>query len=135
MEDIYKYAAQTGLRFPSKRGDLTAEQLFDLPLKSASGFDLDTVARAINSQLKGVSEESFVEDTAADPRRQSLAVALAVVKDVIATKQGENRAAAAKQQKAVERKKLLDAIAAKKDHALTTASMEELEKQLTALDD
>lgn len=132
--DIYKFAAQNALRFPSKRGDLTAEQLFDLPLKSQTGFDLDTVARSINGRLKLVSEESFVEDTTADPSRQALAVALDVVKDVIATKQAENRAAADKARKAVERKKILDAIAAKKDQSLTAASMEDLEKQLAALD-
>lgn len=134
MSEAYKFAAQNRLRFPSKRGDLTAEDLFQLPLKSTSGFDLDTVAKGINSQLKGASEESFVEDTTADPRRESLKVALEVVKDVIATRQAENRAALAKTQRAADRKKILDAIAAKKDDALTKASLEELEKKLTELD-
>lgn len=134
MSEIYKIAAQSGLRFPSKKGDLTTEQLFHLPLKSVNGCDLDTVAKAIHSQLKGASEESFVEDTTADPRRQSLAVALDIVKDVIKTKQDENRTAVAKANKAVERKKLLDAIAAKKDQSLTAASLEELEKKLTELE-
>jgi hypothetical protein len=134
VSDIYKFTAQNALRFPSKRGELTAEQLFDLPLKSQAGFDLDTVARAIHSQLKGVSEESFVEDTSADPRKTSLAVALDVVKDVIATKQAENRAAQDKTRKATERKKILDAIASKKDQALTAASLDDLEKQLAALE-
>lgn len=134
MSDIYKFAAQNALRFPSKRGELTAEQLFDLPLKSQTGFDLDTVARTINGQLKGVSEESFVEDTAADPIKKSLAVSLDIVKDVIATKQAENRATLDKARKATERKKILDAMAAKRDQALTAASMEELEKQLAELD-
>lgn len=134
MSDIYKFAAQHGVRFPSKRGDLTAEQLFHLPLKSQTGFDLDTVARAINAQLKGVSEESFVDDAAADPRREALAVALDVVKDVIKTKQEENRAARAKVERAAERKRLLDAIMAKKDQALTAASLEELEKKLAEID-
>lgn len=134
MSDIYKFAAQKGLRFPSKRGDLTAEQLFHLPLKSQTGCDLDSVARAINNQLKDASEESFVEDTTADPRREALRVALDVVKDVIATKQAENHAALEKARKAAERKKLLDALAAKQDERLTRASVEELEKQLAALE-
>jgi hypothetical protein len=132
--DIYKFAAQNALRFPSKRGELTAEQLFDLPLKAATGFDLDTVARGINTALKAVSEESFVEDTSADPKRQALAVALDVVKDVIATKQAENRAQAERVRKHAERKKILDAMAAKKDEALTKASLEDLEKKLAELD-
>jgi len=134
MSDIYKFAAQNSLRFPSLRGDLTAEQLFQLPLKARTGFDLDTVARTINAELKGASEESFVEDATADPRKQALAVSLDIVKDVIATKQAENRAAAARVQRAAERKKILDVIATKKDEKLSAASLEELEKQLAALD-
>lgn len=133
--DTYKFAAQTRLRFPSVRGDLTVEQLFQLPLKSQTGFDLDSVAKSINTQLKGVSEESFVEDTSSNPQKNSLTVALDVVKDVIKTKQDENRAVVLKSQKAAERKKLLDAIGAKKDEVLTKASLKELEEKLAALEE
>lgn len=134
MTDIYKYAAQTALRFSSIKGELTVEQLFHLPLKSLSGFDLDSVAKKINVQLKGASEESFVEDTSSDPRKQALTMALDIVKDVIKTKQEENRAALAKANKAVERKKILDIMAAKKDETLSKATLEELEKKLAELD-
>lgn len=132
--DLYKYAAQTRLRFPSAKGQLTAEQLFDLPLRSIAGADLDSVAKGINAQLKQAGEESFVEDTSADPKKTALKAALDLVKDVIATKQAENRAQLAKAQKAVERKKLLDVIAAKKDEQLSKASLEELERKLAELD-
>lgn len=136
MSEIYKFAAQNKLRFPSARGDLTVEQLFQLPLKSVSNLpDLDTIAKGINAQLKGASEESFVEDTSADPRKTALQAALDIVKDVIATKQAENRAARTKLERAAERKKILDVIAAKKDEKLTAASLEELEKKLAALDE
>lgn len=134
MSDIYKFAAQTGLRFPSKRGELMVEQLFQVPLKSQTGFDLDSIARNINNQLKGVSEESFVEDTTASPQKQALTVSLDIVKDVIATKQAENSAAREKLRRAAERKKILDILASKKDEKLTTASIEDLEKKLAELD-
>lgn len=133
--DMYKFAFQNKLRFQSIRGLLTVEQLFDIPLKAQNGFDLDSVARAINTELKGASEESFVEDRTTDPRKTTLTVSLDIVKDVIATKQAENRVARDKAQKAVERKKILDLIGAKKDEKLSQASIEELEKQLAALDD
>ena len=133
MADVYKLAAQLKLRFPSKRGDLLAEQLFDLPLKSATGFDLDTVAKGLSAQLKGASEESFVEDTTADPRKTALTVALQIVKDVIKTKQEENRAAADRRDRAEKRKKLLDALAAKEEQQLSAASIEDLKKQLADL--
>lgn len=136
MTEIYKFAAMNGLRFPSKRGDLTVEQLFQLPLKTTTlnGVDLNGIAIGINNQLKQVGEESFVEDTSSDPKKTALQVSLEIVKDVIKTKQEENKALLAKRERAEQRKKILDAMAAKKDAALTTASMEDLEKQLAALD-
>lgn len=132
--DMYKFAAQMSLRFPSNRGSLVVEQLFHLPLKSPNGCDLDTIARTIHNELKAMGEESFVEDETANPRKQSLSVSLDVVKDVIATKQEANRSALARLQRAEERRKILDAISTKKDQSLTEATMEDLEKKLAALD-
>lgn len=134
MTNIYKYAAQNALRFPSTRGDLTVEQLFQMPLTSSTGFDLDTTAKAINSELKAAGEESFVAK-ASDPRKAMLEIALEIVKDVIATKQAAAAALLARQHKAEERRKILDALGAKKDQQLTEASIEELEAKLAALED
>ena len=131
---MYKFAAQNRLRFSSPRGQLTVEDLFQLPLKSKTGLDLDTVAKNINSQLRQASEESFVEDSSADPQRKLLDTALEIVKDVIKTKQDENKAHMAKLKKAEQRRKILDAIGAKSDEAISKASLEDLEKQLAALE-
>ena len=133
MTDIYKYAAQNTLRFPSDRGALTVEQLFTLPLSSKSGFDLDNVARAVNAELKACGEESFVA-TSTNPMKAVLEVALEIVKDVISTKQAANSEALARQHRTEERRRLLDAIASKKDQALSAASLDELEAKLAALD-
>jgi len=132
---MYKFAAQNRLRFESIRGELTAEQLFDLPLKSNSGFDLDTIARGVNAELKAMAEESFVETTTANPRKKALEVSLEIVKDVIKTKQDANAARLSRAKRIEERRKILDALAAKKDQALTAASVDELEKKLAELDD
>lgn len=134
MSDLYKYAALNKLRFPSIRGALVVEQLFDMPLSSISGFDLDTVAREVNAELKACGEESFVSTTPS-PRHKELEVALDVVKDVIAYRQAKIAESEARKHRAVERRRLLDALEAKKDQALSEASIDELEKQLAALDD
>lgn len=135
MSDIYKYAARKKIRFPSSRGNLTVEQLYDLHLKSTAGADLNTVARTISNELKTSSQENFVDVVESDPKKKDLEVALEIVKDVIAVKQAENKAAVDRAAKRAQRQKLLDALSAKKDAALTTASMDELQKQLDALDD
>jgi hypothetical protein len=126
--NIFETAARKKLRFPSTKGELTAEQLFDLPL-----VQLDTVARSIHSELKSITEESFI-DVKPDPRRPELETKLEIVKHVIAVKVKERDDAIAAQERAAKRRKLLDAIAAKEDEALTTASKEDLLKQLAALD-
>lgn len=131
---MYKKAAQLRLRFQTDRGALTVENLFDLPLKCASGCDLDTVARNVNTELKSVTEESFVEEVKPDPRKAELEVAFAIVKDVIKTKQDEKTTELAKIERTAKRRKILDAIGAKEDAALTAGTKEDLEKQLAELD-
>lgn len=131
---MYKYAAMKKIRFDSCRGDLTVEHLFDMPLKSTTGFDLDTIARDISRNLKALGEESFVEDTSDDPCRKELEVSLEIVKDVIKTKQETAAAAVNMAKRRDDRRKILDALSAKKDQQLTAASIEELEQKLAALD-
>lgn len=131
--DLYKFAAQEQLRFSSVKGDLAVEQLFQLPLTSKSGFDLDTVAKGINAKLREISEESFVSSNR-NPQRTKLTAALEIVKDVIATREAEAKAATDKRAADDLRQRINDAIRAKKDQQLTSAPLEELEAQLRALD-
>ena len=65
------------------KGQLTTEQLWDLPLQARSSLDLNTVAVEVNRELKGLAEESFVE-TRSNPRRGELEIMLEIVKFVIA---------------------------------------------------
>lgn len=134
MNDIYKFAAQHALRFPTVRGTLMVENLFQLPLTSDSGFDLDTIAKDVNAELKAAGEESFVTSKV-DPRKRPLEVMLEILKDVIATKQAQAAALLKRQEKAAERRQILDAIGAKKGELLTASSLEDLEKKLEALED
>lgn len=133
MSDIYKYAAQNALRFPSIKGELTVEQLFELPLTSKTGFDLDNIARGISVKLKALGEESFVT-TEPNPQRVPTGIALEIVKDVIGIKQAENAARLVRQHRAEERRKILDALATRQDQALSEASVDELEAKLKVLD-
>lgn len=135
MSDLYKFAAQNKLRFPTVRGLVTAEDLFDLPLTSKTGFDLNTVAKSVNANLKASSEEDFVSTTPADPKKKLLEVSLDILKDVIATKQAANAEAQARFQRAAQRQRILEALEAKKDQQLSQASIEDLQKQLAELGD
>lgn len=133
--DLFLRAARQKFRFPSPVGDLTVEQLWDLPLTSTrqNAADLDRVAKAVNAELKAATEESFVA-VARNPQRGALEAKLEVVKTIIAIKQDEAAEAKTRAQKA-ERKRLLEeAIAAAEVRELTTASKDELLARLRALE-
>lgn len=132
MTDLFVIASRKKFRFTSERGELNVEQLWDLPLTSKNGFNLNAVAIAVNSELKGLAEESFVE-TSSNPRRRELEQMLEIVKFIIATKQDETKAASERLARQAMRRKLQEAIEAKEDQALVGSSIEELRAQLAAL--
>lgn len=132
MTDVFISASRNKFRFPSVRGDLNVEQLWDLPLMSKNGFNLNAVAVTVNAELKSLAEESFVE-VSSNPRRKELEQMLELVKYVISTRQEEARAATERKAKESLKEQIREAIAAKKSEALSSASLEELEAQYAAL--
>jgi hypothetical protein len=130
---VFLTATREKFRFPSVKGDLSAEQLWDLPLTSRTGADLDTVAKAVNAELRSLSEESFVDSGANAPKRRVLTAKLDLVKEIIATKQKESADAANRRAKVAMRERLAEAIEAKRNAQLDTLSLEELEAQYAQL--
>lgn len=136
--NIFELATRQKLRFASAKGDLTTEQLWDLPLLISSPtrdvkVDLDTLARSINHELKAQAEESFVS-TKANPLKAQLELKLEIIKHIIA----DRLAAAEKAKKAsdnrAERERLMDVLKRKQDQELENLSPEEIQKRLDALD-
>ena len=132
MSNIFEQATRQALRFPSVRGELNTEQLWDLSLTKRDGFDLDTIAKTVNAQLKTLSEESFVTKSP-NPAKDSLELKLEILKHIIAVKlkEAEDRRNAA--ERAAERQKLLDILAEKQAGALKELSVEDIQKRLAEL--
>jgi transcriptional accessory protein Tex/SPT6 len=130
--NIFEQATRQALRFSSNRGELSTEQLWDLPLTKRDGFDLDTIAKTVNAQLKTLSEESFVTKSQ-NPAKDSLELKLEILKHIIAVKlkEAEDRRNAA--ERATERQKLLDILAEKQAGALKELSVEDIQKRLAEL--
>lgn len=132
--NIFEKAARTKLRFETTMGQLTVEQLWDLPLttRTLGKSSLDGVARAVHSELKSLEEGSFVV-VAPDPRKAAMELRLEILKFVIADKM----AVKAEQEKAAanaERKqKLLRALSAKEESTLVGMSKEEIEAEIAKL--
>lgn len=131
--NLFETAARKKLRFPSLKGELSVEQLWDLPLSSRMGLDLDNIAKAVNKELKATEEDSFVK-TSSDPLRGELQVKLDILKHIISAKQADAEQATRRQVNAQERQKLQELLARKNDQALEALSPEELQAKLDALD-
>jgi hypothetical protein len=131
--NLFLIAAKQKLRFPSVRGELLTEQLWDLPLTATNGFSLDAVAKSINGSLRALNEESFVENTSSAEKTQ-LSAQLEIVKFVIADKQAAAKAAAERAAKRARRHKLLEALEAKDNAAIEGMSREDILKELEEQD-
>lgn len=133
--DLFEAAVRKKLRFPSGKGLLTVEDLWDLPLTSAKPTDVSvqsvaTPLFARQNELSGV--QSIFEANAAKPSPEKVTVDLQVeiIKHVVATRRREADAATLAAAKASERAVLQAQLAKKK---LEGASVEDLERQLAAL--
>jgi hypothetical protein len=122
-------------RFPSKRGPLTIEDLFDLPLTKNNGLNLDNVAIEINKQLQEKQDStSFVESTVEKTDEiTKLDTMLEIVKTIIKQRQEENKTKLQAAEIASKRKQLQDLIDQKQGEALASLSLDELQQKLDEL--
>ena len=130
--DIFKQATKLKLRFSSVRGDLTIEDLWDLPLTSKSNLSLDGVGKPIQKALRESDEDSLVA-VPTTSKNELNSLRLAVIKEIISVKQEENlikqNQAAIESQKAL----LKQALASKKVDEINSLSVEEIEKRLSSM--
>lgn len=128
----FETATRKQYRYPSCKGMITTEDLWQLPLTSKSGFDLDSVAKAINADLKARAEESFVT-TSADPRKGVLQDMLAIVVHVIGVKQAENETARSLATRKAERDRLNEVLHVRTQAELLTKTPAEIQAMIDAL--
>ena len=130
---MFETATRTKIRFTSTRGELSVEMLWDVPLRSRDGFDLDAIAKSANKALKALTEESFVS-TERTPAHAKAELTLELVKYVISVKLAEEETAKKRAENKVEREKLLAILAEKQAGKLSELSEREIQKRINALD-
>jgi uncharacterized protein YabN with tetrapyrrole methylase and pyrophosphatase domain len=124
----FEKATRLRLRFETSRGNLNVEDLWRLPLA-----ELDKLAIALNKQLKESSEESFIKAKSKD--NKLLELRFDIVKHIIETLLSEDEEKKKAADKRAKREQLLELIAKKKNQELEEKSLEELEAELTKLED
>jgi len=127
--NIFEIAARAKLRFASPRfAALSTEDLFDLTLTQ-----LDEVAKGINRQINAEKEESFLSQNK-NSVRKDLELKLDIVKHVIEVIETEAAERVAAQNKAAQRQKLIDSLAAAEQREQLAKTPEQLRDELAALD-
>lgn len=130
--NIFEYATRNKIRFASSRGELTVEQLWDVPLRSKDDFNLNTVAKVANAAVKDTNEENFVE-TARTAGHVRTETALELVKHVIESKLADEASVKKRTDNKIRKEKLLAVLAEKQNGKLSALSEKELRRQLDEL--
>lgn len=126
-EKLFEMATRSKLRFPSTKGELSVEDLWDL-----SDKDLDMVYKNLKDQEVKSSEESLLDDANVDPK---LTAAIGIVKYIFTTKRNEKLAEKERINKKQTQKKYIDALSKKQDEAIEKMSEAELRAMIDSLED
>ena len=130
----FELAVKLKVRFATSRGDASLEQLYDMPLTSRSGFDLDTTARSVYQELKSIDEVSFVSSVP-NKAKDLLQLKLDLVTHVIASKLEDNAKVIKAAKNKEERQKLLGILNQKQEEELSTLSVDAIKARILALEE
>lgn len=134
--NMFEEALRKSYRFPSDKGGLTTEQLWQLPLKRGVP-NLNDVAISLHKLLEDRAV-SFVDDvdqgvTVSGFSTADMQKKLEIVKHIIAEKKREISLKTEEAEKAEVRSKLKQALADKESEAYKSMSKEEIKAALGAL--
>ena len=130
---LFERAARLKLRFITPQGNLSAEDLWDIPLTTnrTNLANLNDIAKGVSRELKAQGGEEFVNPVSKVD--EELQLKLDIVKHVIQVRQAENEAARALSERREKKARLLELIAKKQDQQLEGQSLEELQAMAEAL--
>ena len=124
---IFEKAIRTKLRFESSKGILTVEDLWDLTLPQ-----LDNLWKKYNKLAKEAEEESLLATRSKSDSDNTLRIE--ILRHIVTTKQAEALDATTRLEKAAQKRKIMDLIARKQESEMEGKSLDELFKELEALD-
>ena len=130
--NIFERASRNKLRFRSMAGELTVEQLWDLPLSTTRAqVSLDQLAQSVNQRLTSATTESFVNPKP-NPEAKLYQLQLDILKHIIDSKLKDAEAATTRAAKSSQRAKLQSILDAKDDEDLKGMTREQIQAKLDA---
>jgi hypothetical protein len=131
MENFEK-ASKDKYRFNTPVGQITVEDLWDIPLVSRkSNISLDNIAKGLNKQINENEEESFVVKSTS--KNNILLTKFNIVKKVIEVRLAEAKAVDDRKKNKEKKQRIMSILADKQDESLKGKSEEELTKLLGEL--
>lgn len=136
MENLFILATRNKYRFQSEVGQLTVEDLWDLPTTSqrSEALTLSTLAQNINAKIKPTEGLEWLETHRENAEQEELKNKLAIIKYIVETR----RAEAAARQEAESKAQLLAKLKAeqsrRKEQNLMDQSDEDLAKLIADLE-
>lgn len=131
--NIFERASRKKLRFDTPVGELTVEDLWDLDLTRGRA-SLDSIAAKLHGLLQVPGNFSLVNPDQVTASQSDNQLRFDIVKHVVEDKLARQKAAEASAAKRAKRDQLLAVMARKQDEAISSASLEDLQKQLDELD-
>lgn len=128
---MFEKAVRLKLRFDTDKGQISCEDLWDLPLTSKRGVSLDSIAVSYYQKLRDNANISFVDNNTKTDEGDKLC--FDIVRYVIEVKKKEAQDRQDEKQSAEKRQRILEALAKKKDEKLGQSSIEELERMLSEI--
>lgn len=126
--NIFETATRKKLRFETKRGMASVEDLWDLSLA-----DLDKMAILIHRKLKEETEESFLAQQKKNPKNETLEMKLSILKHIIQVRLDEKEAKKAKAKEQEEISMLENLLEDKRKEEMKGMSMDEIRRRLENL--
>lgn len=130
--NIFEIATRRKMRFDTSKGQLSCEDLWDLPLTSNTGkVNLDDIARNLHSQLKTDANVSFVfKERKSDETTQ---LGFDIVKHIIDVKLAEAEETRVRRANSEKKQQLLELIANKENQQMAEMPLDELRKLAESL--
>jgi len=130
MPTIFAQATRLKLRYKSQIGNLTTEDLWDLPLQRTTGISLDSVAIEIYEELEKAGKKSFVSK---NKTNDILELKMDIIKYIINIKLKEKEDATKALENKERKELLMDVIAEKEIDELKNKSVKDLKKEIKSL--
>ena len=130
---IFQQASRAKLRFATQLGQLSTEDLWELPLTSAKGVSLKSIATDLQKQITAqpMKELDFFELSEATDN--TLQLRFDIVKHIVTTRVAESRDKSAEAAKETKRAQLQALINEKLQDELKGKSVAELQAELDSL--